>query len=343
MSERLNRREFLKGAAVAGLGLLGGCGKKPAPPPAAPVSEVSPPSVPPPTGKSQVVIVRHSGVQDEQRRLDRAVLEKMLDEGMLELSGESSVQRAWEKYFSSDERVGLKPNGIAGPALSTATALIEICIERLLGLGLKAENIIVWEQDDNRIRNCGLQVNLSGPGVRRRGINGDWDEVVQLGSFRGRLTKIVTQRVDAILNLPILKDHNIAGITLALKNHYGTHDNPAAHHPNNCDPYCADLNALPAIKDKTRLIIADATRAAYEGGPSFHPQHVWAYNGLMFATDPVALDYTGWQIIEKKRAEVGRPPLTRVGRPPKYIASAAARGLGTNDPKYIELIERDLA
>jgi hypothetical protein len=28
-------------------------------------------------------------------------------------------------------------------------------------------------------------------------------------------------------------------------------------------------------------------------------------NGLMVARDPVALDYTGWQILERKRAEKG--------------------------------------
>ena len=39
------------------------------------------------------------------------------------------------------------------------------------------------------------------------------------------------------------------------------------------------------------------------------PQWTWPYNGLIVGRDPVALDYTGWQIIEKKRAEVGMKSL----------------------------------
>jgi hypothetical protein len=46
-------------------------------------------------------------------------------------------------------------------------------------------------------------------------------------------------------------------------------------------------------------------------------------------------------MIERKRAEVGMPTLEGVGRPPRYIATAAdpAHGLGVNDPKRIHLIE----
>jgi hypothetical protein len=61
----------------------------------------------------------------------------------------------------------------------------------------------------------------------------------------------------------------------------------------------------------------------------------------MIATDAVALDYTGWQIIEHKRAERGLKPLPEVGRPPKYIAIAAdaQHRLGTDDPKRIAVAE----
>jgi hypothetical protein len=55
----------------------------------------------------------------------------------------------------------------------------------------------------------------------------------------------------------------------------------------------------------------------------------------------VALDHTAWQMIESKRAEAGVPTLEVAGRPPRYIATAAdvVHGLGTNDPKRINLVE----
>ena len=70
------------------------------------------------------------------------------------------------------------------------------------------------------------------------------------------------------------------------------------------------------------------------------PQWSWPYNGLLFSTDPVALDYTGWQIIEAKRAEHNFKPLKEIGREPTYISTAADGNhlLGTNDPNHMELV-----
>jgi hypothetical protein len=55
----------------------------------------------------------------------------------------------------------------------------------------------------------------------------------------------------------------------------------------------------------------------------------------------VALDYTGWQIIERKRAEKGLKTLEGDGRAPNYIATAAdaEHRLGSNDPRRIAVAE----
>jgi hypothetical protein len=98
---------------------------------------------------------------------------------------------------------------------------------------------------------------------------------------------------------------------------------------------------LPAIRSKTRLTICDATTACFEGGPGFKPQYAWKENALLVSQDPVALDYTGWRIIERKRAEKGLKTLSADGRAPKYIATAAddRHRLGTNDPKRMVTVE----
>jgi hypothetical protein len=122
---------------------------------------------------------------------------------------------------------------------------------------------------------------------------------------------------------------------------FGAIHNPNKYHPNAGDPYVADVNALPEIRSKIRLTICEALQAQYEGGPTYMPQWTWPYNGLLVARDPVALDTTGWQIIEKKRAEMGLKPLAAMKREPRYIATASDAGhrLGTNDPKRIERLE----
>jgi uncharacterized Fe-S center protein len=71
------------------------------------------------------------------------------------------------------------------------------------------------------------------------------------------------------------------------------------------------------------------------------PHWSWPFRGIVASRDPVALDYTGWQIIERKRAEKGLPALRGVRREPAYIARAAdaQHRLGTNDPGLIDKME----
>jgi hypothetical protein len=126
-----------------------------------------------------------------------------------------------------------------------------------------------------------------------------------------------------------------------MKNMYGVVQRPDELHANGCNPGVADLNRIPAIRDKVRFTIGDAMSSVYDGGPSFHPERLWYPNALIVGEDRVALDHTAWQMIERKRAEAGVPTLEAAGRPPRYIATAAdaTHRLGVNDPKRIHLIE----
>jgi len=144
-----------------------------------------------------------------------------------------------------------------------------------------------------------------------------------------------------VINVPILKDHSGAGVTFAMKNMYGVLERPQDLHAGGCNPGVADLNAFPVIRKKLGLTIGDAMSSVYEGGPGFHPEHLWYPNALVVGEDRVAIDQVAWGLLEQKRAGVGLPMLEAVGRPPRYIATAAdaAHQLGTNDPKRIQLVE----
>ncbi|MDE0106762.1 MAG: hypothetical protein OXN96_03080 [Bryobacterales bacterium] len=67
---------------------------------------------------------------------------------------------------------------------------------------------------------------------------------------------------------------------------------------------------------------------------------------MYFATDPVALDKTGWQAIDKKRAEVGRAPIALLkpdedsrwlNAQVEHIELASNFGLGVFDDDKIDL------
>jgi len=147
------------------------------------------------------------------------------------------------------------------------------------------------------------------------------------------------ERVDALINIPVLKDHDLAGISGAMKNFYGAIQNPNKYHGNNCSPYVAELNTHPLIKNKLRLNLCDATRIQVHNGPAYFPAHALDYGGLLVSRDPVALDYLGWQIIEKERKARGLKTLAQEDREPKYIMEAAGLRLGTADPGKIHTIK----
>jgi uncharacterized protein (DUF362 family) len=144
-----------------------------------------------------------------------------------------------------------------------------------------------------------------------------------------------------VINVPILKDHDMAGMTFSMKNMYGVVDRPDTLHGNNCNPGVADLNCVPLVKEKVCFTIGDALSSVYQGGPVFRPEHLWYPNAIIVGEDRVAIDSTALQILNRKRVEMGLPTLEAAGRAPRYIETAAdvKHKLGVNDPKRIKLIE----
>lgn len=322
-----SRRDFLKELMISGVGLY-----TPATVLATLLQDKKNP-------QSTVVEVKNANVLTEGRRLRPEVVQAMVFEGVRRLSGEKTDKAAWRRYFSPDDVVGIKVNCLFGRGASTHPEVAMAIAEGLKLAGVKPENIIIWDRSDADLAKSGYTLNRDGTGVKCYGTNADYEpNPTRQGSFNGRLSKILTERITALVNAPILKDHRIAGVTIACKNHYGSFDNPGAHHGNNCDPYMADLNSIAAIRQKTRLIVVDAIRPIPEGGPGLRTDYMWNYNAILVATDPVAIDTVGWQIIEARRKEVELPPLAQDGRPVRFLQSAAKLGLGTNDPNKIRLV-----
>jgi hypothetical protein len=78
---------------------------------------------------------------------------------------------------------------------------------------------------------------------------------------------------------------------------------------NACGIFIPSVVSLPVFRQKFVLHIVDAVRASYHGGPGGRPEFIWEPKTLYFGTDPVALDKTGWQVIDRKRKQVGMAPI----------------------------------
>ncbi len=289
--------------------------------------------------KSKVVIAR-----DAENAIDSAHLLKLLDRAVQGVCDADSPLEAWKKIVRPGEVVGLKVNCLAGRgSASTSPMLVEAVCERLQQAGIRAGDLVVWDRLDADLESAGFHPSTRAGHIRYIGNDqaGYESDLAMFGEAGSLLSTTLTRTCDAIINLPVLKDHGIAGVTMALKNFFGAVHNPNKYHSNAGDPYVADVNMLPPIRRKVRLHICDAVAPQYEGGPSFMPHWSWPFRGLLASHDPVALDFTGWQIVERKRAEKGLPTLRAARREPSYIARAAdaRHRIGTADPAGIETVE----
>jgi uncharacterized protein (DUF362 family) len=290
-----------------------------------------------------VVIARDPMLRSGANSVDAGQMGILLDRAMQSLFNLDHPTEPWKRLVRPGQKVGVKVNALGGRGLSSNRQLVEAIGERLQEAGIRPGDIVIWDRDTEELERVGLPVSTAGNRVQCFGTDrvGYEEELATYGSVGSRLSKILTQRCDVLINVPVLKDHDGAGVTGALKNMYGVIHNPNKLHPNGCNPYIADLNMLPQIRTRLRLTICDATTACFEGGPGYKPQYSWNPNALIVSQDPVALDYTGWRIIERKRAEKGLKTLEADERAPRYIATAAdgRHRLGTNDSRRIALID----
>jgi hypothetical protein len=180
--------------------------------------------------------------------------------------------------------------------------------------------------------------------------------------FRSHLSVIVSRMVNKVINLPVLKDHGSAGVTLALKNlSHGLFNNVSRSHldkqertggvsgPNQCNTFIPTAVSNPIVRQKTVLHILDGLVGVWQGGPSSTSRCIWPHRTLYFATDPVALDHIGWGVVDAKRVEKGLPPVAQTGlqmpnpgregldrRQPEHIILAANVGLGVLETGRVE-------
>jgi uncharacterized protein (DUF362 family) len=333
----LDRREFLAGSAGAGLGLaaLAAGGATLSQFVAGSRAEAAQAS----SGRSRIANVRNEKVFKSGGEPDAEQVAWMLAAGMSSVFDLDDPSIAWRTLFKPDDVVGIKVNCIAGPQLSTHPTVVAAIVAELKRASIPEENIIIWDRKNGELARAGYTINEKPTGVKCYGTKaiGYEKNATAKGSFNGRLSKILTQQITALINVPILKDHGIAGVTIAMKNHYGSFHNPRKHHGNRGVPYIADLNSIDEIKDKTRLIVCDATRALCNGGPGYKPAFTWRYSGMLVGTDPVALDTVGAGIIDERREEIGLPTLEEAGRPALKLASAAEKGLGNTEMRKIDL------
>lgn len=296
----------------------------------------------PPDDVSRVVVVKHPDVTDGVKTINSDNLQIMMDESIKQLTGRQSVPDAWTSIlpdFKKEHIIAIKVNAIASTC-PTSPEVVNAVVNGLISAGVLENNIIIYDNFNFKLTDCKYKYNTSDTGVRcfgtdEAGWGYDWNNTVEILDQKKALSSILT-RCDHLINIPVLKVHlDMYGVTLSLKNHYGSVDNAQSLHANFATA-CATLNSQNAIKDKTRLVVIDALFGCWGSNATMFVRD-FAPNSLIVSKDPVAADYIGTEMLNEERANRKLPP-----RNVPLLAKAAEMELGTNDPEKMELIKLEL-
>jgi len=300
----LTRRDFLKAAAVTPLaGAIGGfctSAGTAAVPSTAPASGGGVAALKSIAFPSRVVLVRDASAVGEARKLNGPVIQKMLDDAVAALFGEKDAAAAWKKIVGPADVVGIKTN--SWNYLPTGKEVEEAIRKRVLDAGVPADKVAIAD--------------------------------------RGVLTNPVFQAATVLINARPARVHYWAGMGSCIKNYIQFVPKPSDYH----DDACADLAtiwSLPVVKDRTRLnVLVMLTPLFHNIGPrGFSESYLWPYKGLLVGKDPVAVDATGYRIIQAQRMKhfgEDKPLETSA----HHIMLADTRHkIGTSDPNLIEVIK----
>ena len=355
------RRRFLKHGAMGVLGLAAvrqglpalGLGRfsEAGAPASVPASSLGLPAA---AAKSRVVVVRHPSVIDASGKVESPLLQNILDKAITTFSGKSTVADAWRQYISPSDVVGLKINTLGlqevrGTDLTRHfSAFAEALAAGLRTAGVKDANIVVWDRSEEEMESAGLTIQKE-PGRMRFIANkggrlsaGDYAPAsYPVGDRSSRVSAILADICSAFINVPVPKTHGKSTFTGALKNHYGSIDNPSSYHADYCcNPGIPEVNAIPIIRKKEKLVVSDALLIVPERGPRWSRRFTRPFGGVIVGTDPVAVDAVAVKIIDDARAEEG---LERIASQVQHLALAEKLGLGNSRLENIDLVSISLS
>jgi len=324
INSEIDRRSFIKLASVAGIGSM-----------VLPIKTWSLGA----TRNSRIVSVTDD-LATNGLNIDEVVAQTMMDCGIMELAQIWDIGNAWKSLLpgiSTNKIIAIKVN-CAAPNLPSHPVVTEAITSSLIKMQFgdsyfPENNIIIYERSDYELINAGFTINDSATGVRCFGTNhsgvGFSSHYYTVNGQNKKISRIVSDMADYIINLSVLKNHSLSGVTLCLKNHYGTVQDAITMHSNYCDPWIPALNAIDPIINKSSVNIVDGLFGIKSGGPGGNPQ--FAANNFIMSTDIVATDFLSSELLRENGCTT-----TNLAT---HIATAVTYGLGTNQPSQMDIVE----
>ena len=327
------------------------------------------PGMPGPYPGKVVRVHAEASFDEKSGKADRALVGKMLNAGMQSLTGDKRPADAWARFISAKDVVGVKVNCSGAPQICSDPAVVGAIVENVMALGVPAKNIYIYERFDNQLQSVPYRqfvpadVHIVAAENSRGSILGYDPHVYVETSFfgeddtRSNVMRLVSETLTKIINVPVTKEHQAAGVTGCLKNiAYGNFSNVARSHQaevTNTLTFIGTLAAVEPVRSRTVLSVMDGLKGVWQAGPfSNYPQFRFYPKELMIGTDPVAMDHKLIDLIEAKRKsekaisifdrsreQLGNnrnPNKNAFIREPGHVEYAAKLGLGVFEAARIQ-------
>jgi uncharacterized protein (DUF362 family) len=317
-NDNSNRREFLGRSLRAGLGALGATGaglwlwsRNHHPQQALSAAQI------------RNYQVRLSGTYPTMVTVTNGSPSQLVVEAMKALGG-------MQRFVSRGDVVVLKPNigwdRVPQQAANTNPEVVKKVAELCFDAG--AKKVVVTDVSCNDARRC-FQRSGIAPSAASVGATIILPEERKFRDYRlgGELLSvwpIYTPIIEAdkIINLPIVKHHNLCHATMGLKNWYGMLGGRRNQLHQNIDMGVADL----ATFLRPTLTILDAYQILISNGPQGgNLNDVRMMRTIAAGTDPVAIDAFGATLLGLQPEQLG------------YLKVAQQRGLGRMDFTQLNL------
>ncbi len=335
-SNKLERRDFLKMVSLTGVGGI-----------IASKSVIA--SACSPKTTSKVVVLTNTKATDKTAKtINPDVVKNMVDTGIKSYTGIDDVGQAWKSIFPGitvNNIIGLKVNTLfstrnVGTHPQVAKAVADgLAQMEFDGTKFPENNIIIFDFHNNYLTTQGYTINRTETGVRCFPTSSYTTEEYDISGVSIKLSKIITETINYMVNIAYLKQHFLSGISLCLKNHYGSIQNPEVsallHDSTRCgSPYIAAISALEPIRSKQKFCIIDALYGVTANGPSGAP--TVNPDKILMGQDAVATDSIGRELLKS----LGLPTV-QVNKTVHIDVAASTYSLGTNNLSEIEVVNLD--
>jgi hypothetical protein len=249
---------------------------------------------------SRVVLIRDAAAVGEARKFNAAVIQKMLDDAVTVLFGETTPAAAWKRIVGPADIVGIKTN--SWNYLPTGPEVENAIKTRVLEAGVPADKVAIAD--------------------------------------RGVVTHPLFQAATVLINARPARVHYWAGMGSCIKNYIQFVPKPSDYHDDACADLATIWSLpLVKDKTKLNIQVMLTPQFHNIGPRGFSEAYLWPYKGLIVGQDVVAVDATAYRVIQAQRLKhFGEDKPLETSAHHIMLADTKHK-LGTSDPNLIDLVK----